>query len=116
MPAGLYDLLIEQGATFVKDIVWKDGYGVAVDVVGYTARMQIRPHTSSDTVMLSATTENGYIVIGPEAGTIHISIPATVTAALTQSRGVYDLEMVDPDGVVTRLLQGGVAISKEVTR
>lgn len=116
MAAGLYDLLIEQGANFIKDLVWRDGYGVPVDVVGYTARMQVRPNKSSDEVIVEASTDNGYIVVGPEEGTFHINIPADVTATITQTRGVYDLEVTDGGGIVTRLLEGGVCVSKEVTR
>ena len=116
MPAGSLDLLIEQGATFVKDLIWKDSNGVPVNVTGYTARMQVRPHKSSTTVIVEASTDNGYITMGTDDGAIGISIPAAITAAITQTRGTYDLEITDTEGVVTRLLEGGVEISKEVTR
>ena len=42
MAAAQYDILIEQGATFSRTFVWKDSSEVAVDLTGYTARMQIR--------------------------------------------------------------------------
>jgi hypothetical protein len=45
-----------------------------------------------------------------------LTISATDTAALTAGRGVYDLELVAANGTVTRLLQGVVTISRNITR
>jgi hypothetical protein len=111
-----YDLEIEQGATFSRLFRWKDSEGVLVDLTGYTARMQIRRKFSSATAEYSATTENGAIVLGGALGTIQLTISATDTAALTCVSGVYDLELVDSEGVVTRFVQGNVTVSREVTR
>jgi len=116
MAAAYYDMLIEQGATFQKTFVWKDSNEDPVDITGYTARMQIRRKKSATTVEHSATTENGGITLGQTAGTVAVLIPAADTAAFDFTKGAYDLELVDPQGVVTRLVEGGVEVSKEVTR
>lgn len=116
MAAAYYDILIEQGATFRKTFVWKDSNEDPVDITGYSARMQIRRKLTSTTAEHSATTENDGITLGQTAGTIAVEIPAEDTAAFEFTKGVYDLELVDPQGVVTRLVQGGVEVSKEVTR
>jgi len=42
-------------------------------------------------------------------------VTAAVTEAIPNDVGVYDLEMVSPSGVVTRLMQGKVKFSEEVT-
>ena len=114
MPAAIYDFEIEQGTTLNKQMVWKDSTGAPVDLSGYTARMQLRPSISSDTVLLDLTTENGGITLGGVLGTITLHFTAAQTAALSKG-GVYDLEMI-VGGNVTRLLQGAVSLSKEVTR
>lgn len=116
MPAATHDILVEQGATYISNLVWKDSDNVPIDLTGYTARMQFRRTKSATTALLSATTENGYITLGGAAGTIDISIPDDITAALTVTRAVYDLELISSTGVVTRLIEGDVEISKEVTR
>lgn len=116
MPAATYDLYIEQGATFVKQITWKDSSGTPVDLSGYTARMQFRSSVNSDTILFSATTTNGKITLGGAAGTIDIEIDATDTTAFAFVSAVYDLELESASGFVTRLLEGGVEVSKEVTR
>lgn len=110
-----HDLCIPQGATFSRVIRWKAD-GVNVNLTGFTARAQIRPTPSSNTTTLSLTTENGRIALGGSAGTITLSISATDSAALTAGRYVYDLELVSAGGIVTRLLQGVVTVSANVTR
>jgi hypothetical protein len=116
MAAVYYDILIEQGATYLRTFVWKDSDEVPVDLTNYTARMQIRRKRSSTTVEHTATTENGGIVLGGTAGTIDIIIPATATAEFDFTKGVYDLELESTGNVVTRLIEGSVEVSKEVTR
>jgi hypothetical protein len=116
MSAGIYDIYIEQGATYNQPLVWKDSSGTAVNVTGYTARMQIRKTVDATTIILTLTTENGRITVGGSNGLITLLVSAADTAALTTFCGVYDLEVISPAGVVTRLLEGQVEVSKEVTR
>jgi hypothetical protein len=112
-----YSIQIEQGATFALNITWKDSSGTPVDITGFTARMQVRRSVSAATVEVELNTENGRIDLGGAAGTIGLSIPADVTAALSGWRNaVYDLELVSTTGVVKRLLSGAVELIPEVTR
>ena len=115
MSATTYDILIEQGATYSQLVTYKES-GVAVNLTGYTARMQVRSTLESATSVVELTTANGRIALGGAAGTITLTISATDTAALTAGRGVYDLELVSGSGIVTRLLQGVATISRNVTR
>jgi hypothetical protein len=115
MAATTYDILIEQGATYSQSITYKDN-GVAVNLTGYTARMQVRATLESASTLVELTTANSRIALGGTAGTITLTISATDTAALTSGRGVYDLELVSGSGIVTRLLQGVCTISRNVTR
>lgn len=117
MAAGRYRLVIEQGATLDQLIRWRDGDGALVDLTGYTARCQVRASFASETKLIDLTTENGGIELGGAAGTIRLLASAETTAALALTGlGVWDLELVSPGGVVTRLLEGRVVLSREVTR
>ncbi len=116
MSAGSYDLYIEQGATLSLPIVWKDSDGNVVNITGYTARMQVRQTVPATTILLSATTENGKLVIDGSNGKVTILLSAADTTAITWLTGVYDLELISGSGVVTRLLEGSVSVSREVTR
>jgi hypothetical protein len=115
MPASTYNLSIEQGATFRLALVWKDSEGDPVDLTGYTARMQIRPAVASTEVLLSLTSGSG-ITLGGATGAVNVLATAAQTAAIDSKKGVYDLELQSADGTVTRLLQGVVIVSPEVTR
>lgn len=116
-PAEL-DLVIYQGATFRRTFTWKTGSSLTpVNLTGFTARMQVRKKITDPDPVISLTTSNGGIVLtNPTAGEFEIVITDTLTSALTIKTGVYDLEFVAPGGDVSRLMQGAVEVSPEVTR
>jgi hypothetical protein len=116
MTAVTYDFVIEQGTTLQKIFIWKDSEGSAIDLTGYTARLQIRPTIRSDNVYLDATTENGFLQIDAANGKVTLTVSSTATSAFDWATGVYDLELEDSSGVVTRLSQGAVKVSFGVTR
>ena len=109
-------LTIYQGATYRRRLRWSDAARQPIDLTGCTARMQVREDVESPTVLLSLTTENGRTVRGGAVGTIDLTIAAFDTAAIKWTAGAWDLEIVHPGGDVTRLAQGSVAVSPEVTR
>lgn len=112
--AGSYNFTIEQGATFNLLMTWKID-NVPVNLTGYTARLQARIDVDETETILSLTTGAG-ITLGGAAGTITLDQTATQTAVLPKGEYVYDLELQSSGGVVTRLLQGELNISAEVTR
>ncbi len=114
---GRYDMTIYQGATFDVTLTWKTGDpATAVNLTTYTARMQLRSTVESSTVALELTDANGRLILGGAAGTIRLLLTATDTAALAQGGYAYDLELVTASGTVTRLVEGRVTVSPEVTR
>ncbi len=116
MAAGIINFEIEQGATFQHRLTWKDGNGDPVDVTGYVAKMQIRDKVASVDVLMELSSANGRIILGGDQGTIDLEINAPDSAAIIWKKGVHDLELESPAGVVTRLVEGKVSVSPEVTR
>ena len=117
MSAYKQNLVIEQGATFSFNILWTESDGsTPVDLTNYTAEMDIRATYDDPATIIQLDTTNGRITLGGTAGTIQLNISATDTAALSFDSAVYDLELTAPDGTVTRLMEGGVSFSPEVTR
>ena len=112
--AGQYNFTIEQGATFNLLMTWRID-NVAVNLTGYIARLQARIDVDETDTILSLTTGAG-ITLGGAAGTISLDQTATQTAVLPKGEYVYDLELQSSGGIVTRLLQGELNISAEVTR
>jgi hypothetical protein len=116
MAAGTLNLTIDQGTTWNCVLTWKIN-GTAVNLTGYSARLQARQHFSSGTTVLALTsTPADGITLGGVAGTITLSLTATQTAALPALLCVYDLELVSPSGEVTRLVEGTLTVTAEVTR
>jgi hypothetical protein len=115
-PAGTYNITADQGATFVRQLTWRDPAGSAIDLTTYTARMQVRPSVdAAGAAVLELTTENGRIALGGTAGTINLTVAATAMAEIPADTFVYDLEMVN-GSIVTRLVQGSFNVRGEVTR
>jgi hypothetical protein len=110
-----HNFYVYRGATFSEQIEWKDESGTPVNLTGFTARMHMRETLEAADPFLTLTTENGGITLGEVAGTIQLLASATQTTAITATSGVYDLELVSGANV-TRLLEGLVIISPEVTR
>lgn len=120
MIAGKYNILCEQGSTFTRLLLIEqptDDPAVfePYDLVNHTARMQVRRTIDSSTVIVSLTTENNRITINGEAGQINLLMSDEVTSAITSS-GVYDLEIIDNSGNVSRVIEGTFTLSQEVTR
>ena len=82
------------------------------------ARLQIRQYVFSSTVLVEilSTGITPGILINTTTGTITLKITNAQTGLLDTKAAVYDLELVDQNGNVTRLLEGSVSISPEVTR
>jgi hypothetical protein len=76
--------------------------------------MQVRRKFDSDTAVLTLSTSNGGITIVGATGTLNL-IATDEQAAIDPGLYVYDLEL-STGGVRTRLIQGTVTVSGEVTR
>jgi len=110
-----YNLTINQGETFSKTFTYKSG-GNAVDLSTHTARMQIRTSYDATSTLVSLTSGASDITLASN-GVITVTIASSVTTALAApNTGVYDLEIITAAGAVTRLLQGSVTVSPEVTK
>ena len=124
MLAGKYNMVCEQGSTFVRHVDIRvpseadpdnEELMTNYNLAGHTARMQVRRTVDTATPMLTLTTENGGLAINVNTARITVTATATQTAALT-TNGVYDIEIINSSGIVSRVLQGEFLLSREVTR
>ena len=75
-PAGLYNIIADQGATLSRTVTWKDSAKNPINITGYTARMHVRELVTSASTVLELTTENNRITLGGTAGTITLTVSA----------------------------------------
>ena len=112
MAAGKHNFTIEQGSTFNREITVQEN-SQALNLTGYSARMQMRSTHDSSTIALTITAS----VANPaNQGKINLTAAATATAAVEEGIYVYDLEIESSAGNVTRILEGQVTVTPEVTR
>lgn len=103
------NLVIDQGTTFTTTITVTDDEGTALNLTGYTGAAQIRKHyTSSNSVSFT-------VSIAPATGEVTLSLNANATANLNAGRYVYDCELT-LSGIVSRVLEGIVTVTPQVTR
>jgi hypothetical protein len=60
-------------------------------------------------------TDTDGLTLGDAAGTVQIQLSATDTADVS-GKYVFDLELESPGGVVTRIVEGVIEFTPEVTR
>lgn len=120
-----YNLEMWQGATFGMTITVKHANNTVQNLDSYTARMQLRTSYDAASATESLTTSNGEIVITAAEGNVSVELAASRTANIPvvltngvppKTTYVYDLELIDGGGKVSKLLYGNVDVYGEVTR
>lgn len=114
MTPGRYNMKVYQGSTFSLRPQWKID-GTYVNVTGYAAAMSVKNSPTSASTIISLTSVNGRITVGTTDGKFTLALTAGETTALAAGNYVYDLEVTAPNGVVTRLLEGGFIVYEGVT-
>lgn len=119
MTAGNYNVSIDRGFDWMLTLTWKDPNGNPYDLTGYSAAMKIRPAYADQTSVvyasLSSIGPSPEITLGGSAGTITLSLTGAATAAILPGSSVYDLRLTSPSGATTKLLEGIVSVTDEVT-
>lgn len=146
MAASRLDITIEEGATFnrlltlqVPEVPADPTTGspavpaVPIDLTGFTAKAEVRKDLAASSPVLASITAN---VVDALNGKIRLTIDATTTTSLVSDLdretttaspnmstisepvviGVWDLELEDGSGNVTKLLRGNVKFFDEVAR
>lgn len=146
MTAAVHDIIIEEGATFNRVLTVRQAAipadpttgspevpAAPIDITGYTGRGEIRKDFVASSPILATFV---VAISDPTNGVFKISIDATTTASLVDDAnrdtdyyssnysdtsnnvqiGFYDIELDDGSGFITRLLNGRVFFSDEITR
>jgi hypothetical protein len=104
------NLTIDQGSTFTASIDLTTANGSVMDLTDYTGRGQMRKSATSSTAKDFTITINGGL------GIVTLSMTAAYTANINSGRWLYDVEVVSNTNVVTRVLEGIVTVTPEITR
>jgi hypothetical protein len=107
---------IDQGSDTVVPLTFQDSEGTAINFFGSTFRMQLRKLPDDAKYVDELSTDNGRITSNLTDGIVNLVFPSSVTSALRPVSYVYDLEQVNGEGKVTRLIEGEIRFRREVTR
>ena len=112
MAAGTYNFTIEQGANFTRVLSLKENDSV-MNLTGYSVASQMRASHDSSTVVGTFT---GNVTSG-SGGQITLLMSNTTTGGIEEGIYVYDVEITNgSSGAITRILQGRVTVTPQVTR
>lgn len=104
------NLVIDQGTSFETTVTLKDDSDDLLNLTGYAAAGQVRKHfTSSNSTSFS-------ITLGGSNGTMTLALSANSTANIVAGRYVYDVELTDTNSKISRIMEGIVTVTPQVTR
>lgn len=115
-PDGFASLLLDfvQGKDFHRAFRWKNEDGTPVDFTSGTARLVVRDKlpTAGGVILLDIASGTGKLTVNP-AGEVLLDLAPADTAAMTWSRGLWELEIYLPGNVV-KYLQGTATVRPEI--
>lgn len=106
------ELTVDQGATFESTLDLVDDDGSAINVTNYIFTGQIRKSYYSNNSTANLTIS----VVNAANGNVNISLNAATTTNIKAGRYLYDVKMTDTANVVTRIVEGIITITPQVTR
>jgi hypothetical protein len=107
MVATVQNLVIEQGATFSMNVALNDANNNPLDVTTYTSQGAMRRDYQS---------QNSYnFTCALSNGNLQLTMTANNSANAVPGRYVYDVVLINSNGIVVRLLEGLVSLKPEVT-
>lgn len=113
MVAQTLDLEVDQGSTFIWNITVMEQDGLSpLNLSGYSLRGMVRKYYSDTNPVETFTV----LVADVSSGIVRVSLTSTETAAMTKGRYVYDLELEDATGTVTKLYKGSFIVYPEATK
>lgn len=103
------NIVIDQGTTFNTDFTFTNENDDPIDFSAYQGSSQMRKSYTSST-------SYAFTVGLGNSGIISLSMNAATTSTITAGRYLYDVEVTAPNGVVSRLVEGIVTVTPEITR
>lgn len=115
-PNGTFDIVATQGKTFVLTSAYQNDDGTAIDLTGYTGRMQVRASSTAEDLIVELTEANGrFLIPSPSTGQVRFQITAADMAGLAPGVYVYDSELVN-GAIVEPFMSGTFEIQAEITK
>ena len=112
--AGQKNWEVDQDTTFTFVVEYKDPDGLIIDLIGATAKMQVRDATGQK-LAFTLTSPSGGITINGAQGEVTVKMTPTQTKKLFYPKSIYDLIIVDSNSNRIKLLGGYITLNRTVT-
>jgi hypothetical protein len=107
--AAKVNIVIDQGTTFNTTYTIHDAIDEPIDFTGFTANSQIRKsYSSSNSYVFDVSLSN--------TGLVTLFMNVATTSSITAGRYVYDIEVESLSGVRSRIVEGIVTVTPQVTK
>ena len=103
------NIVMDQGSTFSTTIFIADDAGLAIDLTGYTGASKMKKHYTSSNSHTFTVSVTGSV------GVLSLSMTSNQTSNIVPGRYVYDVELTSPANVISRVLEGIVTVTPQVT-
>jgi hypothetical protein len=111
--AAYIELYMDQGATFENTLTITDDItNVAANISGYTITSQMRRSYYSANASANITCT----IVNAATGNLKLSMTAANTSVIKPGRYLFDVDTSDPQGRVTRILEGIINVTPGITR
>lgn len=111
--AAYVELYMDQGATFNNIInITDDVTNAAVNIYGYVVTSQMRKSYYS----ANATANIICQITNAEQGEVTMSLPASNTANIKPGRYLFDVKSVDESNTISRILEGIITVTPQVSK
>lgn len=109
--ASISNLFVDQGADYSNIITVAATSGAPLDLTGYTVKSQMRKsYTSSTYYNFTAS------IYDAVNGKVRIQLTAAQSTLITPGRYLYDIELTSGSGAKTRVIEGIVTVTPEITK
>lgn len=109
--ASISNLFVDQGAEYSNIITVAATSGSPLDLTNYTVKSQMRKsYTSSTYYNFTAS------IYDAVNGKVRLQLTSTQSSAITPGRYLYDVEITSQNGNKTRVIEGIVTVTPEITK
>lgn len=109
--ATVSNLFVDAGANYSNIITVAASNGQTLDLTGYTVASQMRKSYQSSTAYNFSAS-----IFSASAGKVRLQLTDTQSAAIPAGRWLYDVEITSPSGTKTRVVEGIVTVSPQITQ
>jgi hypothetical protein len=109
--ATVSNLFVDAGANYSNIITVAASNGQALDLTGYTVASQMRKSYQSSTAYNFTAS-----VYNAATGKVRLQLSDTQSSAIPAGRWLYDVEITSPSGTKTRVVEGIVTVSPQITQ